>query len=92
MNYKFVKDKKELGGKRATCVSQIIRQLVEAEGEPVAYADLLAEIGMTDQPAQMSPAMYALELVGVIDRHIYVEPGKKKSRIAYALCKGVKVK
>lgn len=91
MAYSFVKDEKELTGKRANCVAGIIRQLVEAEGKPVAYADLLAEVEMADQPAQMMPAMHALELVGAVERYTYVEPGKKKPRIAYALREGVEV-
>lgn len=91
MAYSFVKDEKELTGKRANCVAGIIRQLVEAEGEPVAYADLLDEVEMGDQPAQMMPAMHALELVGAVQRYSYVESGKKKPRIGYALKEGVEI-
>lgn len=91
MAYSFVKDEKELTGKRANCVAGIIRQLVEAEGKPVAYAELLSEVEMGDQPAQMMPAMHSLELVGAIIRYTYVEPGKKKPRLAYALSPDVEV-
>lgn len=91
MDHSFVKAESELKGKRADCVSRIIEQLVEAEGEPVAYVDLLTEVEMADQPAQMMPAMHALELVGAVERYTYVEPGKTKSRLAYALKKGVEV-
>jgi hypothetical protein len=85
MTYSFVKDEKELNGKRANCVAGIIEQLIEADGQPVAYAELLESVEMADQPAQMMPAMNALELVGAIERYTYVEPGKKKPRLAFAL-------
>lgn len=88
---KFVKSEQELKGKRAECVSRIIEQLVEAKGEPVEYAELLAEVDMSDQPAQMMPAMHALELVGAVERYTYTEPGRTKPRIAYALREGVEV-
>lgn len=87
----FVKSEDELKGKRAECVSGIIEMLVEAEGDPVAYAELLEEVGMQDQPAQMMPAMHALELVGAVDRYTYTESGKTKARVAYALREGVEV-
>lgn len=87
----FVQSEDELKGKRAECVSGIIEGLVAADGDPIPYAELLEAVGMSDQPAQMMPAMVALELVGAIIRYTYTEIGKTKSRLAFALSEDVEI-
>jgi DNA-binding PadR family transcriptional regulator len=89
---KYVEAKDTPSGKRAACVAGIIDQLVEADGAPLPYALLLENVGMEDQPAQMMPALHALELTGVVTRYSYVEDGKTKARIAYSLNEEVEVK
>lgn len=79
----FIGAEDELKGKRAAIVAQMIEQLVEAgPGEPLTWEELTDGI---EHSAQYTPAMHALEMVGVIERYSYVEPGKTKPRVAYAL-------
>lgn len=81
----YVEAEDELQGKRAAAVAGIIDMLVEAEGAAIPFGTLLQGVGMDSQPAQMTPAMHALELTGVIRRFTYVETGATKPRSAYAL-------
>lgn len=78
-------------GKRAECVSGMLKILIDAKGEPVPWSDMCDEVGM-DHHGQLMPAMHALELCGAVDRYTYVEPGATRSKPAFALAKGVKVK
>jgi hypothetical protein len=88
-NTTFVKAQDELRGKRAACVANMIEQLAEADGEPIAWADMCDEAGM-DHHGQLMPAMHALELVGAIDRYEYSDGGTR-SKPAFALADGVEV-
>lgn len=77
-------------GKRAECVAGMIKILIEAGGEPVPWSDMCDEVGM-EHHGQLMPAMHALELVGAVERHTYVEPGAKRSKPAFSLAEGVTV-
>jgi hypothetical protein len=80
----------ELRGKRASCVAGILKQLVEADGDPVAWADLCDNVGM-DHHGQLMPAMHALEMVGAVTRFEYVDGEGTRSKPAFAICDGVEV-
>ncbi len=89
-DHAYVPDERELSGKRAKCVAGMIKLLVEADGEPIAWSDMCDSVGM-DHHGQLMPAMHALELVGAIDRYSYVEDGATRSKPAFALADGVAV-
>lgn len=86
----FVKAQDELRGKRAACVASVIEQLIEAEGEPVAWSDLMDNAGM-DHHGQLMPAMHALEMVGAVERYEYTDDGGTRSKPAFALAEDVEV-
>lgn len=85
----FVQAQDPLKGKRAAVVATILERLVEAEGEPLTFAELLD--GAQHQH-QYTPALHALELVGAIERwDAKSDDGKGKTQIAYSLAENVQV-
>jgi hypothetical protein len=84
----FVAASVELHGKRAAAVADMIKMLVEAEGEIVTWDELSYGV---EHPHQYTPALHALELVGAIERWDYVEEGKTKHQTAYSLAEGIEV-
>lgn len=85
----FVEAQEPLKGKRAAVVATIIERLVEADGEPLTFAELLAG---TEHEHQYTPALHALELVGAIERwDVKSDNGKGKVQVAYSLAEGVEV-
>ena len=66
----------------------MIKILVEAEGEPVAWSEMCDEVGM-EHHGQLMPAMHALELVGAVERYSYVEDGATRSKPAFAIAEGI---
>lgn len=88
--HKYVPDETPLSGKRASCVAQMLKMLVEANGEVLAWSDMCDDVGM-DHHGQLMPAMHALELAGVVERYTYVEAGARRGKPAFALASGVEV-
>lgn len=84
----FVAAEDELKGKRAAVVARFIELLVEAEGEPVTFAELTQGV---EHPHQYTPALHALELVGVVDRWEYSTPGRSKVQHAWSLAEHIEV-
>lgn len=85
----FVQAQDTLKGKRAAVVARIIERLVEAEGEPLTFGELLDG---SEHPHQYTPALHALELVGAIERwDAKSDDGKGKAQVAYSLAENVGV-
>lgn len=78
----FSLNETELRGKRAAVVARMVEQLVEANGEPVTWDELINGV---EHPHQYTPALIALELVGAIQRWDFIKPGSSKHSTAYAL-------
>lgn len=85
----FVEAQEPLKGKRAAVVATILDRLLEADHEPLTFAELLEG---SDHPHQYTPALHALELVGAIDRwDVKSDDGKGKVQAAYSLNENVTV-
>ena len=70
-------------GKRAVAVAKVLDRLAEAGiSEPVPFEELVEGI---EHPHQYTPALVALELVGVVRRWEYTERGKRRTQYAYSL-------
>lgn len=82
----YVQSTDELKGKPAARVADVLEQLIDARGEPVEWEVLCVGAGI-EYPAQMLPAMHALELVGAVVRFETV--GKRE--LAYALADEVTI-
>lgn len=89
--HSYVEAKDDPAGKRAACVAGMIALLIDAEGDPVPWTDMCDEVGM-EHHGQLMPAMHALELVGAVVRHTYVEETGTRAKVAYALAPDVEVK
>lgn len=86
----FIEASDELRGKRASCVAGILKQLVDADGDPIAWSDLCDNVGM-DHHGQLMPAMHALEMVGAVRRFEYVDGEGTRSKPAFAINEDVEV-
>lgn len=85
----FVQAQEPLKGKRAAVVATILDRLLEADHEPLTFAELLAG---AEHPHQYTPALHALELVGAIERwDCKTDSGKGKAQVAYSLAETVTV-
>lgn len=79
----FVEAQEPLKGKRAAVVARILERLVEADGEPLTFGELLAG---AEHPHQYTPALHALEFVGAVERwEVKSDDGKGKAQTAYSL-------
>ncbi len=87
---KFVKAKDDPKGAKATQVAKMVTLLIDA-GEPLPYEQLCEDAG-AKYPQDVVAAMHALELVGAVTRHTFVENGSTRPRVAYQINPKVKVK
>ncbi len=71
-------------GSRTRAVTAILERIVEAAGNPVPYEDTCVELGIK-YPADILPAMTALEITGTVKRYTYAETGSTRKRNAYSL-------
>lgn len=82
MEITFTAATEGLAGKRAAVVARMIEMIVEAEGEPVTWEELIQGV---EHPHQYTPALHALEMVGAVERWTYSEPGRKGKHVAYSI-------
>lgn len=87
---KFVQSTRELSGRPAQRVADVLEQLIDAEGEPIEWEILCAGADI-EYPAQMMPAMYALELVGAVVRFDCIDESTLRTTLAFALADEVTI-
>lgn len=80
----YVRQEAPPNGSRTRAVMALMDLIAEAGGEPVKFEEACEQLEIK-YPADIQPAMTALEVAGSIVRYTYVEKGSTKKRHAYAL-------